>query len=84
MAGRSDTTALRRWKYVLGKGFVREEWSFAQVLAAAEAEIPSEEMPFYHALADAILDDKKIKDLEGFEGWKQIEPVPLDQPWDPE
>ena len=82
MKGRDDTAGIARLKSVLEKGFLREIWSFAQVLEVAKDAIALEEFDFYSALADAILDAEKVHDLDRFERWKQIEPIPLDEPWD--
>jgi len=36
----------------------------------------------YRALADAILDEEKVAALDAFPRWKQVEPIPLDEPWE--
>jgi len=82
MEGRDDTAGIARLKSVLEKGFLRQSWSFTQVLEVAKDAIASEEFALYSAMADAILDAEKVHDLDRFERWKQIEPIPLDEPWD--
>lgn len=82
MEGRDDTTCIARLKYVLQREFLREPWSFTQVLEAAKDKIPPEEFDFYTALADATLDADKVHDMEHFERWNQINPIPLEEPWD--
>ena len=39
---------------------------------------------FYTALAEAILDEEKASELDRFERWRAIEPVPIDEPRDME
>ncbi|MHC4704499.1 MAG: tetratricopeptide repeat protein, partial [Planctomycetota bacterium] len=82
LEGRGDTAGVARLKSVLEEGFLREIWSFDQVLEVAKDEIAAEEFEFYSALADAILDAEKVPDLDRFERWKQIEPISLDEAWD--
>ena len=74
--------ALSRLKWLFAKGYDREAWSFDNVLATAAGKIPEDEMPFYRALADAILDEQKVADLDQFERWREIEPTPIGEPWD--
>jgi tetratricopeptide (TPR) repeat protein len=82
MEGCDDTPGVDRLKSVLAEGFERGRWSFEQVFEAARDSLTSEELAFYLVLGDAILDPEKMGELEQFERWNQIEPIPIDQPWD--
>ena len=79
--GRSDASALGRLKTLLRNGFIRDPWSFDTVLAAATPKLSHEGKTFYEALAAAILDGDKVADLDAFARWKEIVPIPLDEPW---
>ena len=59
-------------------------WRFDDVLSTAGEKLSPEELAFYSALADAILDPEKVRELERFERWEEIEPIPIDQPWEME
>jgi Tfp pilus assembly protein PilF len=79
---RDDTPGLGRLKALLQAGFVRLTWSFADVLAAVEPRLSADDKRLYSALAGAILDDAKVCELDQFGRWTEIEPIPLDEPWD--
>jgi len=84
MQGREDAAGLARLKWLLAHGYERDFWSLDDVLAGAAEKIPPEDMPFYTALAAAILDETKVAELQSFDRWQQIEPIPIDEPWDME
>lgn len=79
-----DSAGLGRLKTLLEAGFLRQPWTFDDVLETAAKELSDEEMAFYRALAAAILDETKVDELEGFERWAQQTPIPIDEPWDME
>ncbi|MFH0963219.1 MAG: tetratricopeptide repeat protein [Planctomycetota bacterium] len=79
---REDTPGLARLKSLVSLGFQRDPWDFDEVLAASAEHLSPEERQFYTAVAAAILDSEKIPELDRFERWGQIKPIPIDQPWD--
>ncbi|NCQ30379.1 MAG: tetratricopeptide repeat protein, partial [Armatimonadetes bacterium] len=79
---RDDAPGLGRLKALLQAGFVRLTWSFADVLAAVEPRLSADDKRLYSALAEAILDDAKVCELDQFGRWTEIEPISLDEPWD--
>jgi tetratricopeptide (TPR) repeat protein len=82
MEGHDDTPGLARLKFALEKGFERLRGSFTHVLEALVEKIPPEELAFYSAIGDAILDPQKMDGLERFARWKQVDPIAIDNPWD--
>jgi tetratricopeptide (TPR) repeat protein len=80
--GRDDAPGLARLRWLLESGFLRDPWSFDQLLSAAAQKLTGEEVTLYAALADAILDPEKVCALEQYERWKALEPIPIDQSWD--
>lgn len=80
--GRQDAPGLARLKCLLEKGFERGAWEFAMVLDWASVGHGTDELTFYQALADAIGDESKVAELDNFERWKAIEPIPIEEPWD--
>ena len=79
---RTAESGLARLKYLLAQGFVREYWSFENVLDTAAETLTDDEMAFYRALADAVLDADKVSALDGFAQWRTVEPIPITEPWD--
>ena len=83
MDGKDDTPAVGRLKTCLTTGFSRTIWSFEHVLGAADPKLSEEDRKLYRAMADAVLDAQKVAALDEFPRWKEIEPIPLDEPWEP-
>ncbi len=79
---RDDSPGLGRLKLVLEKGIPSASWYFAEELRVAGEMLSAEEMPFYVAITNAIADNRKLKDLEQFDRWRHITPIPPDAPWD--
>ena len=79
---RDDAPGLGRLKALLQAGFVRMTGSFADMLAAVEPRLSADDKRLYPALAEAILDDAKVCELDQFGRWTEIEPISLDEPWD--
>jgi tetratricopeptide (TPR) repeat protein len=79
-----DTPGLARLKFLFEKGFEWESWSFDVVLSAASSRLGRGEIAFYRLLADAIQDHAKVGELDRFERWKEIKPIPVDEPWNME
>ena len=77
-----DTFGLSRIKFLFEENYLRLPWSFESVLETAKQKLSKEEMNFYTALADAILDQDKVGELNQFERWKEIESIPIDEPWE--
>ncbi len=63
---------------------MRRGWKLDAVLPAIDERFLADDQAFYSALADAILDPEKVRELERFERWEEIEPIPIDQPWEME
>ncbi len=63
---------LARIKTLLAKGFKRGSWSFAPHLEAVEPFIDDDKLKFYRAVADAILDEERVSDLEAFSEWRDL------------
>ncbi|MHC4698644.1 MAG: tetratricopeptide repeat protein, partial [Planctomycetota bacterium] len=81
-ATESDAPALGRLKTLLQTGFVRGTWTFDDVLSTADEWVSDDDRVLYRALADAILDETKVAALDEFPRWKEVEPIPLHEPWD--
>jgi hypothetical protein len=65
----------RGFKFLIAKGFGREEWDFDGMLAQAEKRLPLEEFEYARALAMAFLHEEKVADLERFERWNALAAV---------
>jgi len=63
---------LVRLKSLLSKGFLRGKWSFDSHLEAMAPFLDEVRLKFFRAVADAILDEKKVSDLETFSEWQAI------------
>lgn len=78
---RDDEAALGRLKTLLGVRFERGFWSFDRVLEACSNKLSDDDRTLYQALASAILDSDKAADLDKFDRWKRVQPIPLNIPW---
>ena len=72
----SPDTYLKSLKSLLCSDFVRNSWSFDAHLAAVAAYLDHDQRIFYRKLADAILDDAKLADLELLPEWQAIKALP--------
>jgi Tfp pilus assembly protein PilF len=79
--GTDDSNPLGRIKSLLDQGFTRLNWSFDNLFESAAAWLGEEELPFYKAISEAILDESKVANLMSFDRWKSLEPIPFDAPW---
>ena len=57
---KDDTQALEELRKLLSDGFPRGSWSFEKVLGYAKEKVAPEDHALYSALAEAILDEKKV------------------------
>ncbi|WP_437613349.1 tetratricopeptide repeat protein [Sorangium sp. So ce834] len=76
-AGSDDTGSLGRLKTLFEYGYRRGRWSFDAVLEVVRSKLSKDEAALYETLAAAVLDEKRTKDLNGFERWQSITPLPL-------
>lgn len=82
VSGIDGSAALGRLRTVLGAGFERSSSAtFDQLLVALLPKTSRAERAFAEKLAAAILDETKVKVLEGEPLWQQVEPIPLTVPW---
>ena len=81
MGEQDDTPGLARLKFLLEEGFERSGWKFDGFLSAIDERLLADDQAFYSALAAAILDPEKVREMERFERWEKIEPTPIDQSW---
>ena len=85
MEGKDDRAALARLKALFARGFGRDWWFCGDLLAAAKKKLPSDHAALYQALADAILDEAHVEELDRFPRWDEIAqlaaPLSLDEPW---
>ena len=79
--GGDGTPALARLKYSLQTGFQRGVWSFDDLLTSLEPRLAESEHALAHKLAEAILDQKKVKALDNDPVWKAVKPVSLTARW---
>jgi Tfp pilus assembly protein PilF len=63
-SGRDDTAVIERLVQILKAGFRRLPWSFDNVLEVAREKVADEHYRIYVALAEAILDEKKVPNLD--------------------
>lgn len=81
MEGRDDIKAIGRLKTILSGDFPRATGSFEEVLNAAREKLSDNRKKFYEALAAAILDDARVRDLDGISTWKSAAAIALEEPW---
>ncbi|MFP5213036.1 MAG: tetratricopeptide repeat protein [Acidobacteriota bacterium] len=81
MEKRDDSPGLARLKYLLAQGIEKKDWALDSALYSADDELSGPDMNFYATLADAILNIEEAENLERFENWKSIKPIPPDRPW---
>lgn len=69
----SARVQLAELKNLLKSGFDRGVWDFSHVLESIKDDISPDKYDFYQSLADAILDQKELPNLERFQLWSSIE-----------
>lgn len=74
---KDNAIALGYLKHMLKSGFERGWWRFDDVLQKFAGNLDRNEMIFYRALSQAILDQSKISRLERLEHWQIIKAKPL-------
>ncbi|MEM9915335.1 MAG: SIR2 family protein [Planctomycetota bacterium] len=79
--GQGPSDALGRLKTILSGFINRDWWSFAPMFDAVTDQIDGDDLAFYRAVADGVLDEEKAKALAEMPRWRAIEPIPLDAPW---
>ena len=72
-----DTPYLIRIKRLLTMGYFRRLWSFDSHLAVLREFVPADEVPFYEALAAAILDEACVARLNEFPRWRDLPSSPV-------
>ena len=81
VAGRDGQPALGRLKTLLQAGYERAPWSFDAMLAACLPKLHEKEHALARKLADAILDETKLPELNADPDWLAVQPIALDAPW---
>ncbi|HXD32856.1 MAG TPA: hypothetical protein VN643_17160 [Pyrinomonadaceae bacterium] len=80
-ANHDGSQALGRLKVILQSEFIRSPWSFDDLLVALLPLLSENEQVLARELAEAILHEDKVRELENDPLWQAVEPIPLDQPW---
>lgn len=70
--GKPDGAALGRLKKLLEVGFERAFWDFSPMMDAA-LKSAQDRRGYYEALAAAILDKKKLQELDNWDDWKSVD-----------
>jgi Tfp pilus assembly protein PilF len=71
-----DSAELEKLKSQLRTGFPRYPRPFDNILKAALERLQDEDRQLYAALADAVLDGKRVRDLDMHSRWKALPAVP--------
>jgi tetratricopeptide (TPR) repeat protein len=75
LLGQDDLPALARIKALVLTGFHREPWFFDAVLERAAPTCDPDTQSFYRTLANAILDETRVSELEAYPHWTKIVPA---------
>ena len=81
--GQEDESGLGRLHTLLKTGFNRRTGYYDVVLESVDAALGEDDRILYGAVAAAILDRDKVAALDAFPRWREVSPIPLDEPWSP-
>jgi tetratricopeptide (TPR) repeat protein len=74
--GMDDSAELERLKILLSVGFPRYSAPFDDILKATLERLQDEDRQLYTTLADAVLNGKRVRDLDRHLRWKALPAVP--------
>jgi len=78
--GRDNTPGLCRLKLLLRHG-VQGPFSFDAILSCASQKLPADEFSFYSSLAEAILDERNVANLQQCDRWAGLASIPPSHFW---
>jgi len=68
-----EVVALAQLKGTLSYGFQRGSWEFTQLYEIILPQLPTQRHVLYKAIAEAILDEEKLPELEALSDWQEIQ-----------
>jgi hypothetical protein len=66
----SASAELGRLKGLLALGYPRDTWDFSEMFARVLPKVAADRQELYRALGAAILDERRVADLDAFELWR--------------